>query len=190
MPKYSAFDIGSGGFNRGPDAQGQAGDVLKLLDPAARTTEWGTGGGGYAGYAETIGDGAATTFTVTHSLNTTDVYAQVRRLADQEIVGVPITIIDANSLSVEFPTAPALDSYRVQVLAVPEYSTTIGDGATTTFSLVHNLGSQDVLIQVRRLVDDQVISVQRRAPDENTVEVEFPTAPAIDSYRVQILKVI
>ena len=67
-------------------------------------------------YAVTIGDGAATSYTVTHNFNTTDVLAGVKEIATNEKVIANITVPTSNTVGVGFNTAPALNSHRVTVI--------------------------------------------------------------------------
>ena len=84
----------------------------------------GTGVGidsAYAGaakrYAAAIGDGAATSISVTHGLGTTDVVVQVRNTSTGEVVDVDLTVTSATVVTLGFATAPAAGAYRVVVLA-------------------------------------------------------------------------
>lgn len=66
--------------------------------------------------AANIGDGVATSFTVTHNLNNQDVMTQVREIATNKIVDVDITNNGVNTVVVEFlGIVPALNTYRVVV---------------------------------------------------------------------------
>jgi len=72
------------------------------------------------------------------------------------------------------------------------YAETIGDGSSTSFPVEHNLGTEDVVVQlwdltgmVPVLATDDADSIE--VTDENAVTVTFSGAPAIDSYRVVIV---
>lgn len=65
--------------------------------------------------AATIGDGTATSITVTHNLNNQDVMTQVREIATNKIVEVDITNNGVNTVVIDFAVAPAANSYRVVV---------------------------------------------------------------------------
>jgi len=66
------------------------------------------------------------------------------------------------------------------------FTQTIGDGAATSFTLTHSLGSQEVLVQVRDATTNMVVypDVQIAA---STVVITFATAPASNAYKVVIL---
>lgn len=67
-------------------------------------------------YASTIGDGAATTYTVTHNLGTTDVDVTIKEISTGEIVYTDVVISTINSVTINFASAPNLDNYRVIVV--------------------------------------------------------------------------
>ena len=66
-------------------------------------------------FAQTIGDGSATSITVTHNLNNQDVMTQVREIATNKIVDVDITNNGVNTVVIDFAVAPTLNTYRVVV---------------------------------------------------------------------------
>jgi hypothetical protein len=71
------------------------------------------------GYAENIGDGATTSFTITHNLNTKDVIVQVVEIATGEAINVDIARDTVNTVVVNFGSlAPAQDSFRVLIKAI------------------------------------------------------------------------
>jgi hypothetical protein len=68
-------------------------------------------------FAQDIGDGSATQFTVTHNLNTRDVTVSVFRNSgafDEVLTDVEHTTV--NSVTVRFASAPASNAWRVVVL--------------------------------------------------------------------------
>lgn len=74
-------------------------------------------------------------------------------------------------------------------VVVRKYATSIGDNATTLFTVTHNLGSRDATVAVVENGDDyENISsgVDIKHPTVNTVTVEFGAAPTTDQYRVVV----
>jgi hypothetical protein len=72
--------------------------------------------GGTSNFKQTIGDAAASTFTVTHNLGTSDVAVTVREVASGQIVYPVVTVTGANTVSVDFGSfVPATGSHRVVV---------------------------------------------------------------------------
>lgn len=63
----------------------------------------------------TIGDGTATTLTVTHNLNTTDVDVVIREAATQTAVIADWVANGVNTVQVTFGVAPTVGQYRVSV---------------------------------------------------------------------------
>lgn len=64
-----------------------------------------------------IGDGAATSFTITHGLNTRDVIVQVSDANTYEVVIANIAVASENAVTVNFASVPAASAYRVIVIA-------------------------------------------------------------------------
>lgn len=72
-------------------------------------------------FAQTVGDGAATSFAIAHGLGTRDVVVQVYQAAtpfEQVWATVRRTTIDA--IDVVFATAPTTGQYRVVVQGRPD----------------------------------------------------------------------
>lgn len=67
-------------------------------------------------YAATIGNGADTSITVTHSLNTRDVVVSIRDASTHEEVTADITRPSADTIQISFNVAPASNAYRVVVV--------------------------------------------------------------------------
>lgn len=95
----------------GSGAAYTAGNGLSLsanqfsIDPAVVTRK----------FAADIGDGSATTLSVTHNLNTLDVQVQVRLKSTGEQVLVDNVANGVNTVQLTFGTAPAAGAYRVLV---------------------------------------------------------------------------
>lgn len=68
-------------------------------------------------YAETVGDGVETEFTITHGLGTEDISVSARLLSTNEVVSVYVEIIDSNSITVGAIPAVDTDDLRVLVMA-------------------------------------------------------------------------
>lgn len=67
-------------------------------------------------FAATIGDGSATSIVITHNLNTKDVIAQFRLVANDEAVIVDWVATSVNSITASFAAAPAASAIRVVVI--------------------------------------------------------------------------
>ena len=67
-------------------------------------------------YAETIGDGILSSFTVTHNLDTTDITVITFDIpTGQGPVGLYPTILDADSVLMEAISPPDINQYRVVI---------------------------------------------------------------------------
>src|SRR5690606_34762273 len=100
--------------------------------------EIGTGGGGGASYAETIGDNTNTSYQVTHGLGTEDLVVQLWDLTGSVPVEATgdadsITVDDEDNITVVFSAPPATDSYRVVVLSDGGTSSGGGGGGGGVF---------------------------------------------------------
>jgi hypothetical protein len=68
-------------------------------------------------YSTTFGDGAATSYAITHNFGSRDVLAQVRLAASPyDQVDCEIEHTDTNTVTVKTATAPANNEYRITVL--------------------------------------------------------------------------
>lgn len=65
------------------------------------------------------------------------------------------------------------------------YKEDIGDGVASSYTVTHNKGSQDVMVQVFRKSDNQLVFPVIKAPTTNTVTVDFTSfVPGVSSFRV------
>lgn len=73
---------------------------------------------GAARYVANVGNGSATSFTVTHSLGTRDVMVQVyRNSSPWETVACDVERTSTAAVTVKFAAAPSTNQYRVMVRA-------------------------------------------------------------------------
>jgi hypothetical protein len=87
-------------------------DDLRIVTPL-KLASWS---GRIKKFAVSVGDGSATSYTVTHNLNSLDVAVTVFQNSNGEEVITDVTHATANALTVVFATAPASNAYRVVVL--------------------------------------------------------------------------
>jgi hypothetical protein len=68
-------------------------------------------------YSISIGDGSATSYVITHNLNTQDVIVSVAETASPYNIVIPdVQLTSANTITILFTTAPTTNQYRVTVI--------------------------------------------------------------------------
>lgn len=71
---------------------------------------------------------------------------------------------------------------------IRRHNQTIGDGATTSITVAHNLNSLDVLIEVFEISSGATVITDVVRTNANVVTLNFAVAPVLDSLRVIIKK--
>ena len=87
-------------------------DDLRIVTPLKLAT-WS---GRIKKYATSIGDGSATSYTVTHNLGSLDVQVVIFQNSTGDEVITDVTHATTNTLTIVFATAPASNAYRVVVV--------------------------------------------------------------------------
>jgi len=87
-------------------------DDLRIITPLKLAT-WS---GRIKKYSVSIGDGSATSYTVTHNLASRDVHVTVYNNSSYDEVIADVTHTTTNTLTIVFATAPASNAYRVVVI--------------------------------------------------------------------------
>lgn len=85
-------------------------DDLRIVTPLKLKTLLDNRTGGYAA---NIGNGSATSYAVSHGLNTVDVIVMLKDNTTLEEVFADVVITDVNTVTVSFAVAPASNAYRV-----------------------------------------------------------------------------
>ena len=71
------------------------------------------------------------------------------------------------------------------------YSTKIGDGTTTSFTITHTLNSRNVIVSIYETGSPyQEVIADVYHNGLNTIKVEFATAPTSNQYTVNIIKTV
>jgi hypothetical protein len=86
-------------------------------------------------------------------------------------------------------TKDGTDYYEVQTVGESTFAASIGDGSTTSIAVTHNLGSQDVIVQLydNSSLDTVYADVVRTST--SVVTIDFASAPATNDIRVLITKI-
>jgi len=104
-------------------------------------------------------------------------------------LGTPIlTLATPTTTPVIIPSAGG-DGLEVGVPPGSSFAADFGDGASTTYTLTHGLGTLDILVKVRATAApyaDVEVDVER--PDTNNVTLGVNPAPATNALRVMIQK--
>ena len=96
----------------------------------------------------------------------------------------------ATGLSILLPAASGLvsDATGLHIdttVVARKYATALGDGSTTSYTITHNLNTQDVQITVKD-TSGNVVYPDVQANAANTIVVSFSVAPATNAYRVVV----
>ena len=68
-----------------------------------------------------------------------------------------------------------------------KYVQPVGDGSAKSYSIVHNMGTKDVIVQVSTADTYEIVYANIAIADENTITLNFANAPAKDAYRVIVI---
>jgi len=80
-------------------------------------------------------------------------------------------------------------STRIDSSVIPQKkSFTIGDGTNTSYTITHNLGTQDLSVTIRQTASPyQLVQTDVFFATNNTISLLFAVAPANNAYRVTII---
>lgn len=74
------------------------------------------------------------------------------------------------------------------VSSTSSFTQVVGDGATTSFAIAHNLGTQNVIVQVRQnAAPFSLVEPEIQVTNNNSVTVVFDTAPTAGQYAVTVI---
>ena len=68
-----------------------------------------------------------------------------------------------------------------------KYVQAFGNGTSTQYAIVHNMGTKDVIVQVSTADTYEVVYANTVITDENTVTLNFAQAPSENAYRVIVI---
>ena len=68
-----------------------------------------------------------------------------------------------------------------------KFVATIGDGTATTYTVAHNLNTRDLLVQITDATTHEVVIADIAINEDNSIAINFETAPAANGYKVIII---
>lgn len=135
------------------------------------------------------------TKTCTATLTVIDnIITKITTSTSLSVVGTFIPVNNVKSTMTTFIPSqdwqPATKKYVDDQIAGAQNSFTaiIGDGSTKLFTITHNLGSRNVIVQFRLTSTGEQVYVSNAVTDENTINVTFNTAPATNQITAFIIK--
>jgi hypothetical protein len=77
---------------------------------------------------------------------------------------------------------------RANLGATGKFAQDIGDGSSTSFTVTHNLGTQDVIVMIREAGSPFTkVEADIQVTDNNNIFISFATAPSVNQYRVIVV---
>lgn len=70
---------------------------------------------------------------------------------------------------------------------IQKFAANIGNGSATTYAVVHNFDTRDVVVEIYDNSTFAKVSTQVVHTDIDTVTVDFNTAPASNAFRVVVI---
>ncbi len=79
--------------------------------------------------------------------------------------------------------------YEIQTVGESTYATSIGDGSNTSYTVTHNLGTQDVIVQLYDASSLDTVYADVVRTSTSVVTIDFATAPTTNDIRVLVSKI-
>jgi hypothetical protein len=86
-------------------------------------------------------------------------------------------------------TKDGTDYYEVQTVGESTFAASIGDGSATSIAVTHNLGTQDVIVQLYDASSLDTVYADVVRTSTSVVTIDFASAPATNDIRVLITKI-
>ena len=142
-------------------------------------------------YTTTFGDGSNADYVITHSLNTKNIVVIVSEASSPfQVVKVGWEATSDNTITLRLAGPVLSSSRKVLIFSVGDqtyYNKTIGDGAATSISIVHSLGSRDVIVVAKSITSPyEQILVDAHSDSSQVVTLDFNAPPGADSIIVSI----
>ena len=108
------------------------------------------------------------------------------------VISDPLSYATESEAKAGTDNKKVMTSLRVkQAIESRLYSTKIGNGTTTSFTITHNLNSRNVIVSIYETASPyQEVIADVYHNGLNTIKVEFATAPTSNQYTVNIIKTV
>lgn len=95
-------------------------------------------------------------------------------------------IADGNVTTAKLADASVTDA-KLASTFVKKYATSFGNGSSTSFTITHNLGTTDVIVQVQKVSDGTYQEFSITAASTTTVTIDCNSAPATNAFRAIVM---
>jgi hypothetical protein len=146
-------------------------------------------------FSAAIGDGSETEYILTHNFSTRNIVVSItEENAPYGAVSAYWEATDLDNITIYFASPPASDSIRVNVYGSvsgtlsSSYAETIGNVTDTTYTIDHNLGTRDIILQARNVDSPyESYNVAWEATTIDRATVYFDNPPGEDSVRIKVI---
>ena len=95
--------------------------------------------------------------------------------------------VAANQGTEEANKSLVTDSEGNVVTVAHKFVTTVGDGSATSYTVAHNMGTKDIIVQVSDATTFEVVYANIAITTDNEISLNFASAPAANAYRVIVI---
>ena len=169
--------------------------ILKFNGTNWVNAESTSGGSIGSTFSAAIGDGSETEYILTHNFSTRNIVVSItEENAPYGAVSAYWEATDLDNITIYFASPPASDSIRVNVYGSvsgtlsSSYAETIGNVTDTTYTIDHNLGTRDIILQARNVDSPyESYNVAWEATTIDRATVYFDNPPGEDSVRIKVI---
>ena len=150
-------------------------------------------------FSSLIGNGIDNEIVISHGIGTEDVIFSLKEISTGDVIDyVYVTVIDLNTIKLEFNNIPSQDQYEIYVkqgstTAITQnfLSYKIGNGINSSLSIDHNLNTTNVIPVIRNTITHELnITAQYEFVSSNTIIFDFFDIPEQDEYYVTLFRVV
>jgi hypothetical protein len=169
--------------------------ILKFDGTNWINAEASSGGAIGSTFSAAIGDGSETEYVIAHNFSTRNIVVSItEENAPYGAVSAYWEATDLDNITIYFASPPASDSIRVNVYGSvsgtlsSSYAETIGNVTDTTYTIDHNLGTRDIILQARNVDSPyESYNVAWEATTIDRATVYFDNPPGEDSVRIKVI---